>query len=75
MLTPWKYNKGKVIVARDAENAVRYFDTGDIPLPDEVKEYHRAKLAEREAREGRKIDFNTVVNDLQFASVFKRNTR
>lgn len=72
MLTPWKYNKGNVMVARDAENAVRYFNTGDIPLPDEVKEYHRAKLAEREAREGRKIDFNTVVNDLQFASVLKK---
>lgn len=73
MLTPWKYNKGKVVVARDAENAVRYVDSGDIPLPMEVKEYHREKLAEREEKEGQKITFDTVVKDLQFASVFKRN--
>ena len=52
MLTPWKYNKGKVMVMRDAENAVRYLDPGDIPLPDEVREYHRQKLAEREKKEG-----------------------
>jgi len=41
MLTPWKYNKGKVVVMRDAENAVRYLDTGDVPLPKEVKDYHK----------------------------------
>ena len=68
MLTPWKYNKGKVAVVRDAENAVRYFDTGNVPLPKEVKEYHKEKLAEREEKEGRKINFDMVVNDLQFAS-------
>lgn len=71
MLTPWKHNHGKVRVVRDAQNAVRYLDAGDIPLPDEVREYHRAKIAERERREGRKVDFNTVVQDLQFASILK----
>lgn len=74
MLTPWKYNKGKVMVARDAENAVRYLDSGDIPLPDEVKEYHKEKLIEREIREGQKVTFDTVVKDLQFASVLKGST-
>ena len=44
MLTPWKYNKGKVMVMRDAQNAVRYFDPGDIPLPKEV-----ARLPQGEA--------------------------
>jgi methylaspartate mutase epsilon subunit len=72
MLTPWKYNKGKVVVMRDAENAVRYFDTGDIPLPGEVKEYHRAKLAQREKKEGRKLSFDMVVKDLQFASTIAK---
>lgn len=69
MLTPWKHNKGKVMVLRDAENAVRYFDTGNIPLPEEVKAYHREKIAERERKEGRKAGFDMVVRDLQFASV------
>jgi methylaspartate mutase epsilon subunit len=72
MLTPWKHNKGKVMVMRDAENAVRYFDPGDIPLPNEVKEYHREKLAAREKKEGRKLDFGMVVKDLQFASTLKK---
>ncbi len=72
MLTPWKYNKGRVMVMRDAENAVRYWDPGDIPLPDEVKQYHREKLASREKKEGRPLDFQMVVSDLQFASILPK---
>jgi methylaspartate mutase epsilon subunit len=72
MLTPWKHNKGNVMVMRDAENAVRYLDTGNVPLPEEVKAYHREKLAERERKEGRKASFDMVVQDLQFASVLKK---
>ena len=72
MLTPWKFNKGNVMVMRDAENAVRYFDSGNIPLPKEVKEYHREKLAEREKKEGRKLGFDSAVKDLQFASVLRK---
>lgn len=69
MLTPWKYNHGKVVVMRDAERAVRYLDPGNLPLPKEVLEYHRAKIAEREAREGVPANLETVVKDLQFASI------
>ena len=71
MLTPWKHYHGKVRVVRDAENAVRYLDAGNIPLPREVLEYHREKVAERERRDGRKVTFDTVVADLQFASVIR----
>ena len=72
MLTPWKYNKGKVVVMRDAENAVRYWDFGDVPVPSEAKEYHRQKLAGREKKEGRPLSFDMVVRDLQFASVLPK---
>lgn len=75
MLTPWKYNLGKVLVMRDAENAVRYLDTGNIPLPREVKEYHREKIAERERKEGRKAGLEMVVEDIQFASVLKKSRK
>lgn len=71
MLTPWKYNHGKVMVMRDAQNAVRYLDSGNVPLPKEVKEYHRAKIAERERKEGRKAGLDMVVQDLQYASVVR----
>ena len=68
MISPWRYNKGNVRVARDANGAMRYLDSGDIPLPPEVKEYHREKLAEREKKDGCPVDFSVVVADLQFAS-------
>ena len=68
MVSPWKHIKGKVRYIRDAENAVRYFDTGNIPIPEEAKEYNDAKLREREAKQKIKLTFDTVVHDLQFAS-------
>lgn len=68
MLTPWKHNHGKVKVVRDAEGAVRYLDSGNVPLPVEVREYHRSKVSERERRDGRKADLQTVVADLTLAS-------
>jgi methylaspartate mutase epsilon subunit len=74
MLTPWKHNKGHVMVMRDAQNAVRYWETGDIPLPAEVREYHREKLAGRAKKEGRPLDFAMLVSDLQFASRLPNTT-
>jgi methylaspartate mutase epsilon subunit len=68
MVSPWKHVKGKVRYIRDAANAVRYFDTGNIPIPKEAKEYNDAKLREREEAQNIKLTFHTVVQDLQFAS-------
>lgn len=68
MLSPWKYNKGNVRLMRDANRAVRYFDTGDLPLPNEVKEYHAEKLKSRARKENRPLAFDMVVSDLQFTS-------
>jgi methylaspartate mutase epsilon subunit len=68
MISPWKYNRGNVLLMRDTENAMRYFDTGDMPLPEEVKEYHLEKLRRRAQKEGRPLDFDMVVADLQYAS-------
>ena len=68
MISPWRFNKGNVRLMRDANGAMRYLDTGDLPIPQEVKEYHKMKLAERSKKEGREVDFGMVVSDLQFAS-------
>ncbi|MDR0876378.1 MAG: hypothetical protein LBN12_09230 [Clostridiales Family XIII bacterium] len=68
MISPWKFNKGNVLLMRDAEQAMRYFDAGDMPLPNEVKEYHLKKLEGRAKKEGRPLDFDMVVDDLQYAS-------
>jgi methylaspartate mutase epsilon subunit len=68
MISPWKYNRGNIRLMRDADNAMRYFDTGDMPLPKEVKEYHMDKLQGRAKKEGRPLCFDMVVSDLQYAS-------
>ena len=49
--------------ARDLQGACRYLDFGNIPVPEEVKEYHREKLHERELAEGSKLGFNTSIAD------------
>ena len=68
MLSPWRYNKGNVRLMRDADNAVRYWDTGDLPIPIEVKEYHAEKLKSREIKEQRPLSLDMLINDFQFAS-------
>jgi methylaspartate mutase S subunit len=48
---------------RDLQGACRYLDFGNIPVPEEVKEYHREKLRERELAEGSKLGFSTSIAD------------
>jgi methylaspartate mutase epsilon subunit len=68
MFTPWIHNHGKVLSCRDHEGAVRYLDYGDLPLPKEVTKYHKEKIARREEKEGKKVDFSTVIKDIKYAS-------
>ncbi|MDD6289103.1 MAG: hypothetical protein PUA57_02755 [Eggerthellales bacterium] len=68
MLTPWQPAKQKVRLMRDDEQAQRYWDPGDLPLPQEVIDYHRMKLEGRAKKEGRDLSFDMLVSDLQFAS-------
>lgn len=49
--------------ARDLHGACRYLDFGNIPVPEEVREYHREKLHERELAEGVKLGFNASIAD------------
>ncbi len=68
MISPWKYNKGNIRLARDLENCMRYMDSGDMPIPQEVKEYHLEKLRKRAEYYNIPMDLNMVVYDLQYAS-------
>ena len=56
--------KGDVLGVRDIRGACRYLEFGNLPIPDEIKEFHREKIAERERAEGRKIDYHAAVEDL-----------
>jgi methylaspartate mutase epsilon subunit len=66
MDTPLSSNihvKGNVLGVRDLKGACRYLDFGNLPLPEEAKEYNREKVAERERVQGKKLDYHTVVEE------------
>ena len=55
---------GKVLGVKDSEGAVRYFETGNLPFTKEIIDYHKEKIAERERKQGKKVGYDTLVNDL-----------
>ncbi len=64
---PWSPNvfvANKVMPARDYSGAIRYYDAGNLPLPQDIKDYHRRKLEERADREGRKVDITMALDDV-----------
>jgi methylaspartate mutase epsilon subunit len=67
MDSPWSPNlniKDKVLGLRDIYGACRYLEFGNLPFSNDIKDFHRAKVAEREKKEGKKADFHTTVRDL-----------
>jgi methylaspartate mutase epsilon subunit len=65
--SPWSPNvnvKDQVLGVRDARGACRYLEFGNLPIPEEIKEFHRAKVAERGKLEGKKVDYRATVKDL-----------
>ena len=61
---PCRYNAGKMLPARDNVGAVRVFAMGNLPFPQELKDFHRAKLEERAKAEGREASFQMVIDDV-----------
>tara|TARA_B100000315_G_scaffold257213_1_gene305289 strand:+ start:163 stop:1641 length:1479 start_codon:yes stop_codon:yes gene_type:complete len=68
MFSPYKYLKGAVKIVRDNNGALRYLDHGEMPLPQEVIDYHRARIGEREAKEGTKADVAWLIREATWAS-------
>lgn len=61
---PSRFNAGKLMPARDNDGAVRLLDTGRLPLTEELKKFHREKIAHRGAHEGRAVSFQMVIDDI-----------
>ncbi|WP_426710142.1 methylaspartate mutase subunit E [Cetobacterium sp. SF1] len=61
---PSKYNAGKMMPARDNQGMIRYLSVGNLPLSDDIKEFHKNKLQERADFEGRPISFQMTVDDI-----------
>jgi methylaspartate mutase epsilon subunit len=55
--------KDQVLGVRDLKGACRFLEFGNLPLPEEVKEFHREKVKEREHAEGVKMDYNVSIKD------------
>jgi len=62
---PASVNAGRMTPVRDNNGAIRVFAKGDIPLPDDVVAFHKDKIAERAATEGRQASFQMVVDDVR----------
>lgn len=56
--------KSKVMGVKDAEGAARFFDSGDLPFDNEIIDFHKNKIAEREKQLGKRVGYETVVKDL-----------
>lgn len=61
---PAACNAGKLLPVRDNHGAVRVFEAGHVPLPDDVLALHRDLVAERARAEGREPSFQMVVDDI-----------
>jgi methylaspartate mutase epsilon subunit len=55
--------KDRVMGVRDLRGACRFLEFGNLPMPKDVKEFHKAKVAEREAAEGTKMDYSASLKD------------
>jgi methylaspartate mutase epsilon subunit len=49
---------------RDNEGFIRVFNSGKLALSDEILEFHREKLEQRAAAEGRDVCFQMVTDDI-----------
>ena len=61
---PSRYNAGKLMPARDNDGAIRLLEVGNLPLTQDLKDYHRKKLEERGAFEKRPVSFQMVIDDV-----------
>ncbi len=55
---------GKVVAVKDVEGAIRYYNIGNLPFTKDIVEYHKEKIAVREKKLGKKINYEIILQDL-----------
>jgi methylaspartate mutase epsilon subunit len=60
---PNRNARDEVLGVKDSQGACRYVEFGNLPIPKEVKEFHREKIAERERTEKRRMDYTVAIED------------
>ena len=61
---PSRFNAGKILPARDNEGAVRLLECANLPFSDDLKTFHKDKIAERAKAEKRDVSFQLVIDDI-----------
>jgi methylaspartate mutase epsilon subunit len=59
-----QFVKGAVMGVKDAHGAARYMDCGNLPFSQEILDFHREKIAQREEKIRRKVDYEVLVKDI-----------
>jgi len=62
--SPNVVNANKLVPIRDAANAIRILDPGNLPFNSEIMDYHKKKIAEREKIENCKADYEMLISDV-----------
>ena len=65
---PSRYNAGLIIPARDKDGCIRVLEFGKLGFNDEIKEFHKNKIKERAALEGRPVSFQLAIDDIYAVS-------
>ncbi len=65
---PSKFNTGKILPARDNDGCIRILEFGNLGMSEEIKQFHRGKIAERAAYEKRPISFQLTIDDVNAVS-------
>lgn len=61
---PSNQNKGKILPMRDDEGCVRIFNAGSLPLPEDIRAFHKERLDARGRTEGRPVGLRMVTDDI-----------
>jgi methylaspartate mutase epsilon subunit len=61
---PSMYNQGKILPVRDNEGCIRLYSPGNVPLDEDVRDFHRERIRERARAEGREVCFQMVTDDI-----------
>jgi len=64
---PWAphvLNANKALPVRDNNGAIRFLDTGNLPFTDDVKDFHKEKIAIRGIAESREPNYEMLIDDV-----------
>lgn len=66
--SPSNNNIGLAMPARDNDGCIRFYEFGNLPFDNEIKEFHRAKMNKRAQAESREVCFQMVIDDINAVS-------